>query len=175
MDPNGFESVQQAVEKIDAVVHRIIEKAPAATEAIQKALHALGKALGSSHSVSIGLRLVVTDRLQSRELPIEILTLTSDRGEKPYDSTEESEPQRYLTGDVACVVPRDRCPRCWQSWAHKFQHPRCPHCGLALGIGCEVVIENDQCPQCDDGTVTTDHPICEECGFSMDLQNETMT
>lgn len=171
MGPNGFESVQQAIDKIDAIVHQMIDRDTEEMRMIQASIRELGQKLGGDYSASISLCLTVKDQFRTRELPFDILTFTSDRGEEPYDSTEESSPQRYVIGDAECVVPRDRCPRCWQSWPHKFQHPYCPHCDLKLGNECTVIVESEECPQCEDGTVSVERPVCDECGHEVDLRS----
>ena len=73
--------------------------------AIRKSIAELSRGLGGERSPSISLRLTINDRIQARVLPIDILTFTSDRGEEPYDATEDSSPQRYRLQEVECVVP----------------------------------------------------------------------
>ena len=170
MDSNGFESVEQAIDRIDAVVYGMIDRDSEEMRAIRKSIAELSRGLGGERSPSISLRLTINDRIQARVLPIDILTFTSDRGEEPYDATEDSSPQRYRLQEVECVVPRDRCPRCWQAWPHKFQHPQCPHCHLRLGTACTVIVEDEQYPQCEDGTISSDAPVCEDCGFAPDKE-----
>jgi len=170
MDSNGFESVQQAIDRIDAVVYKMIERDSEEMRAIRKSIGELSRMLGGESSASISLRLTVNDRLQCRVLPIDILTFASDRGEEPYDATAESSPQRYRVEGVECIVPCDRCPRCWEAWPHKFQHPQCSRCRLQLGTECTVIVEGEQCPQCEDGTISAGTRVCEECGFTLDTQ-----
>lgn len=168
MDANAFQSVEVAIDRIDAVVYGMIDRDSPDMRAIREAVAELSRKLGGERSASIGLRLIVNDRTQARQLPIDILTFTSDRGEEAYDSTEECSSQRYRVETEQCVVPRDRCPRCWKDWAHKFQNTECPHCRLRLGADCMVIAEDDQCPQCEDGVISGDALNCGECGFSLD-------
>jgi hypothetical protein len=167
MDSNGFESVELAIGRIDAVVYGMIDRDSPEMRAIRDSIAELSRSLGGDRSASISLRLTINDRIQARVLPIDILTFTSDRGEDAYDATEESSSQRYRVQEVDCVVPRDRCPRCWRGWVHKFQNTECPHCRLRLGTDCTVIVEDDQCPQCEDGAVAADLRVCGECGFEV--------
>jgi hypothetical protein len=171
MDTNGFESVELAIDRIDAVVYSMIDHDSPEMRAIRDSITELSRSLGGERSASISLRLTIKDRTQARVLPIEILTFTSDRGEDAYDATEESSPQRYRIQEVECVVPRDRCPRCWKGWDHKFQNTECPHCRLRLGADCTVIVEDDQCPECEDGIIAADTLVCGECGFATNVES----
>jgi hypothetical protein len=168
MDSNGFESVELAIDRIDAVVRGMIDRDSPEMRAIRDSIAELSRKLGSEQYASISLRLTISDRIQARVLPIDILTFTSDRGEEAYDATEECSPQQYRVQEVECVVPHDRCPRCWEGWTHKFQNTECPNCRLRLGTDCTVIVKDDQCPQCEDGIISTDTPVCGECGFALD-------
>ncbi len=167
MDSNGFESVEMAIDRIDAVVYGMIERDVPEMRAIRDSIAELSRTLGGERSVSISLQLTINDRVQPRLLPVDVLTFTSDRGEDAYDATEERSPQRYRVQELECVVPRDRCPRCWEGWTHKFQNTECPHCQLRLGEGCTVIVEDDQCPQCEDGVISGDSLVCGECGLAI--------
>lgn len=171
MDSNGFESVEHAIDRVNAVVYGMIDRDSPEMRAIRESITELSRMLGGERSASISLRLTISDRLQARVLPIDVLTFASDRGEDAYDATEESSPQRYRVQGAEYVVPRDRCPRCWQSWTHKFQNPECPGCRLRLGTDCMVIVDDDQCPQCEDGILSVDAPVCDECGFAMGAES----
>ena len=95
MDSNGFESVEMAIDRIDAVVYGMIERDAPEMRAIRDSIAELSRTLGGERSVSISLRLTINDRVRARLLPADALTFTSDRGESPYDATEERSPQRY--------------------------------------------------------------------------------
>lgn len=167
MDSNGFEALQQAIDRCDAVVHEMIERDAEEMRALRDAVRQLAATLGGGLTAKLSLTMRVVDRRGGRELPWEIVAFASDGGGYAYDATEDCIPQRYEVNDTASIVPRDRCPRCWQSWPRKSEQPQCSHCGLTLGQDCTIIVEHGACPQCEDGSVSDDTPVCTECDYQV--------
>jgi hypothetical protein len=34
-----------------------------------------------------------------------------------------------------------------------------------------VIVDDDQCPQCEDGIISVAAPVCDECGFAMGAES----
>ena len=165
MDSDGFEALQQALDRCDAVIHGMIERDAEEMLALRDAVRQLAGALGGGFTAKLTLTMSLVDRRGGRELPWEVAAFASDSGGQTYDATDDCSPQRYEVNSCTSVVPRDRCPRCWQSWPRKSEQPKCSHCGLALGQDCTIILEHGACPQCEDGSVSDDAPVCTECGY----------
>jgi hypothetical protein len=127
----------------------------------------LSKALGQRYGVSINLTVEVSDESCERSLPLLMTGLFAPFGEKPYPTSGDPTPQRYVVAEGIQVVPHDRCPKCWQVWDFKWLKP-CSHCGAAVGEDCKVLLDNDVCPHCEKGKVTMAHPCCTQCGLEID-------
>jgi hypothetical protein len=37
-----------------------------------------------------------------------------------------------------------------------------------MGEHCRLLIDNDECPWCNEGTVTVANPRCDRCGYEVD-------
>jgi hypothetical protein len=75
---------------------------------------------------------------------------------------------RMVNGEIQ-VVPHDHGPRCWEQWDFKFENRTCPHCGTTLGQDCKVLLDSDVCPHCDEGSVSMTKPVCDKCGYKVDM------
>ena len=45
---------------------------------------------------------------------------------------------------------------------------RCAHCRAEMGVDVFAVVENGLCPNCEQGTVSPEKPLCEKCGRKID-------
>jgi hypothetical protein len=160
MDPAVFESVEPLLDEIAEVADRQLGMAD-----LRRLLEELGKTLGKGYSVSVNLIVDVFDQGRERSLPLLTTGLATSEGQEPYRTWGDSSPQRYVVEEGIRVVPHDRCPRCWKEWDFKFLQPTCPHCGTTLGKDCRVLLDTDECPNCQEGRVTVSDPRCHECGF----------
>jgi predicted RNA-binding Zn-ribbon protein involved in translation (DUF1610 family) len=163
MDPAVFESVEPLLDEIAEVADRQL-----GTADFRRLLEGLGKALGEGYTISVNLTVEVSDQGRGRSLPLLNTGLATSQGQEPYRTWGDSSPQRYVVGEGIRVVPHDRCPACWKEWDFKFQQPTCPHCGTTLGKDCRVLLDTDECPNCQEGEVTVSDPRCDECGFVAD-------
>jgi hypothetical protein len=52
---------------------------------------------------------------------------------------------------------------------NKFENHCCEHCGTTLGKDCKVLLDTDTCPHCEEGRVSMRAPVCDHCGYEVDL------
>lgn len=166
MDPKTFAVADELLDKIASIVDQKLESA--SFKDLRDALERLGKALGTRYSASLQVVVDVFDRERERTIPLLTTGFSTTDDKPPYRVWGDSSAQRYLCEGEIQVVPHDRCPRCWGYWDFKFEHPRCPSCGLTLGQACKVLLDSDVCPHCDKGRVTSENPTCDRCGFRVD-------
>jgi hypothetical protein len=93
---------------------------------------------------------------------------STDEG-PPFRAWGDSSPQRYLVSGEIQVVPHNHCPKCWEIWDFKFENRTCQHCGTTLGQGCKVLLDSDVCPSCEKGSVSMSAPVCDKCGYQVDV------
>ena len=127
------------------------------------------KALGDRFSGEVTFKLDVFDRVKERTLPLLSTGFATSQDQEPYRTWNDSTPQRYLIDGEIQVVPHDRCPRCWNDWDFKSTHRGCRHCGAKLGGDCKILLDSDVCPSCEKGKVSMTQPVCDQCGFEVDL------
>ena len=65
-------------------------------------------------------------------------------------------------------APHDVCPNCWAPWSDKMSRLRCPHCFVEMGKEVRVVVEKGLCPNCEQGKVSPDDPVCPGCNRRID-------
>ncbi|MFM7138386.1 MAG: hypothetical protein ACKO1M_15195 [Planctomycetota bacterium] len=163
MNPNTFAAAEEVIDKIANIVDDKLDSA--GFKDLRDALERLGKVLGPRYSASLQIVVDVFDRDREQTLPLLTTGFSTTDGAVPYRIWGDSSAQRYLCEGDIHVVPHDHCPKCWGYWDFKFEHPRCPSCGLTLGQGCKVLLDSDVCPHCDEGRVTNEHPTCDRCGY----------
>jgi hypothetical protein len=56
---------------------------------------------------------------------------------------------------------------------NKFENVTCEHCGTTLGKNCRMLLDTDTCPHCEFGQVSMKNPLCDECGYQVDLKMVT--
>ena len=62
-------------------------------------------------------------------------------------------------------VPHDFCPECWREWGFKLKNHCCPECGIEMGKDVKILLDTDNCPNCEEGNVTLNKPKCDEAGW----------
>lgn len=168
MDPELFKAADPLLDQIAEVAEQQL-----ASGELRRLLVELGNRLAKGYTVALTLTVDVYDPEQERSLPLLNTGLATSEGQEPYRTWGDSSPQRYVVDAGIQVVPHDRCPKCWQEWDFKFQNPTCPHCGIALGENCKVLLDSDECPHCQEGKVTLARPRCDRCGFVVDPNTVT--
>jgi ribosomal protein S27AE len=140
-------------------------------EAIKAAMLTAAKGLPETYSVDFKLELTVFDSDRERALPIMRHGLTCGNVGKPYRAYGDSSEQRYWVKGELCKVPHDHCPNCWGLWDFKFKNRECADCGFMMGRDVKELLDDDQCPHCNEGKVTRLKPVCTKCGQSVDLND----
>jgi hypothetical protein len=163
MDPSNFEAIQPLLDTIAKIADRQL-----AAPELQRVLANLSHAIGNGYSVSLNFTIDVFDETRKQALPLLTTGLSTDSGKEPHRIWSDSTPQRYVVEQGIQMVPHDRCPKCWDVWDFKFQHPTCSNCGATLGEDCKVLLDSDECPWCEEGKVTLAKPRCDKCGFVVD-------
>jgi ribosomal protein L37E len=136
--------------------------------ALRDALRKVSALLPPSYSLSIDVELRVFDPNRQQSLSLLTRGLCTSEGKEPYGTTGDSTIHRYVVGGEMCELPHDRCPHCWGKWDFKLQHPTCPQCGYSLGKEVRLLLDNDLCPHCEEGTLSLSQPTCPKCGFQVD-------
>ena len=163
MNPETFNAVKPLLDKIAEFAEQQLD-----SEELERMLTDLSSVLGQRYTVSVNLTVDVFDQGRERSLPLLNTGLATSEGKEPYRTWGDSTPQRYVVDEGIQVVPHDRCPTCWKEWDFKFKYRSCPHCGTTLGKDCKLLLDSDECPNCQEGTVTVDKPCCDRCGFVVD-------
>lgn len=167
MDPVTFSAADPLVDKIADIVDSVLLSDQLAS--LRQALEELGKAVGPRYSANLTVIVDVFDRERKKALPLLNIGLcTTDNG-PPYRAWGDSTPQRYLVNCEIQVVPHDHCPKCLEIWDFKFENRTCQHCGTTLGKDCKVLLDSDVCPNCEKGSVSMNNPVCDKCGYQVDL------
>jgi hypothetical protein len=163
MDPADFKAVDPFLDKLAEIVDQQLGLAE-----LQRVLAELSTVMGKRYTVSVNMTVDVFDQEHERSLPLLNTGLATSEGQEPYRNWGDSTMQRYVVDAGIQIVPHDRCPTCWKEWDFKFLHPTCSHCGTTLGKNCKVLLDTDECPNCEEGKVTVSKPRCDKCGFVVD-------
>jgi ribosomal protein L32 len=167
VNPSTFGVVDKFVDEIAEAVDGILNSEQLA--GVRKALEELGKAIGPRYSANLTVIVDVFDREREKAMPLLNTGLSTTDDGPPFRTWGDSSPQRYVVeGDIQ-VVPHDRCPKCWEYWDFKLEHRSCSHCGTTLGQDCKILLDSDVCPHCENGKVSMTKPVCNDCGFKVDL------
>jgi hypothetical protein len=153
--------VRQLADAIDPVLDG------AAVAEARRLIEELSQTLGKSYSVSLKVTVEVFDG--AKTLPVLQTGLTSAKGRPAFRTHDDYSLERYLVNGEIRVVPQDRCPRCWATWDLKTESRSCGGCGLRMGVECRILIDSDVCPSCEKGRVTMASPVCDRCGYRVDL------
>ena len=163
MDADKIKAIEPLLDQIAEIVEQQLASAD-----IRRVLAAVSDALGEGHSANISVVVDVFNGNRKRSLPLLSTGLTAFPGQDPFPTWGDSSWQRYVVKDGIVCVPHDRCPGCWQTWELKLHNATCPCCGLSMGEQCQLLIDNDECPWCNEGTVTVANPRCDRCDYEVD-------
>jgi len=163
MDPAVFSAAQPLLDKFSDLADKQL-----VTDEVQRLLPELAGVMGPKKIISVNITVDVYDEEREAELPLFTTGLAALTGKEPFRTWGDSTPQRYVVEAGIQVVPHDRCPKCWETWDFKLQNPSCPHCGITMGETCQLLLDSDRCPWCDEGEVTAAKPRCDKCGFEVD-------
>lgn len=167
MDPSTFSAADPFVDKIADLVDAALTSDQLAS--LRQVLEELGKVVGPRYSANLTVVLDVFDREREMAMPLLNTGLSAADDGPPYRTWGDSSPQRYLVEGEIQVVPHDYCPKCWGIWDFKFEHRTCQQCGTMLGQDCKVLLDSDVCPHCEKGKVSMSQPVCDQCGYEVDL------
>ena len=140
-----------------------------AAAALKQAIQEASAKLPEGMSITFECIFHVFDANREKGVRLLQTGITTSGGQPPYRCDGDSTVQRYLANGEICELPHDYCPVCWGTWDFKDSHPQCPNCGVALGKEVRFLLDSDICPHCEKGRVTADSPICEQCGYEVDL------
>lgn len=167
MDPEIFEAADPLVEKIADLVDSALVSDQLAN--LGQILDEIGKVVGPRYSANLTVIVDLFDREREKAIPLLNTGLSTSDNKPPYRTWGDSTPQRYLLNGEIQVVPHDYCPKCLEIWDFKFEHRTCEHCGTSLGQSCKILLDSDVCPHCEAGTVSMTNPVCDNCGYQVDL------
>jgi hypothetical protein len=167
MNQNEWNNLQNLLDVSDLELRRYLPSN--ATAAIRQELKEASKGLPENYSVSLKISVVVFDSERERELPLLQTGLTTSAGKEPYAFTGDSTEHRYIVDGKICVVPHDHCPNCWGVWDFKFKNETCPNCTFSLGKEVKLLLDENICPNCEQGKVTRTNPVCTKCKYEIDL------
>lgn len=167
MDPSTFGVADKYVDEIAEAVDGVLTSEQLA--GVRKALEQLGKAIGPRYSANLTVIVDLFDREREKAMPLLNTGLSTTDDGPPFRTWGDSSPQRYVVEGEIQVVPHDHCPKCWEYWDFKLEHRSCVHCGMTLGQDCKILLDSDVCPHCENGKVSMSKPVCNECGFKVDL------
>jgi hypothetical protein len=166
MEKSSFERAEPIIERVADAAENVLDSAEIGE--LSSLLVELNKALGSRYRVFLDLCIKVFDENKANGLPLLELGLNGYEDGDPYRSKSDTTFQRYVAGGEIEVVLRDYCPRCWAKWEFKFDHRTCADCGATLGKDVKILLDNDSCPECDEGKVSLSDPVCDNCGYRID-------
>ncbi len=166
MDRSTFESADVVLDEIAAKLEELLDSDQFAT--VQLLLARLSETVGPRYSVSLNVCVDAFDAERPNALPLLTLGLSTSKGEAPYKTHSDSAPQKYVVDGEMQVVPDDRCPKCYGVWDFKLMHRSCSKCGATLGQDVKLLLDNDLCPFCAEGTVSLNVPVCAACGQRID-------
>ena len=164
MKQKEFELFDQLAEAVDEFVQQWLNS----TE-IKPMLDKIQYACNQTDmSVGVSVEMHVTE--DGREDTLRMLTtwIQCAANQDAYIASGDSSIQRYICDGAICQVPHDQCPNCWSDWDFKYRHQICSTCGYQLGNQVKLLLDSNQCPNCDTGTVTIESPTCTKCGMEVD-------
>ncbi len=131
---------------------------------VTKALNKISKGLPENLSLRLDFNVEVQDCARWHAIRFLHMGMTADSGRQPFIHTSSAKLSRYLVdGEVECV-PHDCCPVCWSAWESKIRSRECPNCGSRLGKQVILLLDTDTCPDCKEGKVSKQKPVCDHCG-----------
>jgi hypothetical protein len=168
VNPDAFNAISPYLEDISHALEEMLLEDSDNAKQVRYSLMEISKALGADFSVDLNVALLAFASREQRALPLIEMGLSANNGDTPYPHSADCTPHRYVVGGSIHVVPHDRCPQCWEHWMNKFENHTCEHCGTTLGKDCRVLLDSDTCPHCEEGRVSMQKPICDQCGYEVD-------
>lgn len=165
MNQNAFQATVPILEEVADEADRIFEGAD--SKKLHELLLTLKGKLGDDYGVSAELVIEVVDQRRESSMPMLRTGISAASGET-YRTYSDATSQRYLVDSEIEVVPHDRCPKCWGIWMFKLEHSICVECHAEMGNEVKLLIDDDRCPNCIDGKITSSNPICDNCEFEVD-------
>ena len=169
MNPDTFNAISPYLEDMTMILAEMLQEDTDNAKRLRYSLAEISKALGTDFSVDLNVVVQAFSSQEQRVLPLVQIGLSSNNGDTPYGHSADCTPQRYIVDGEIQVVPRDRCPKCWEDWMNKFEYPICEHCETTLGKDCKVLLDSDLCPFCEAGHVSMQNPVCDDCGYEVNL------
>ena len=169
MTPDQFDAIRPYLEDIETILEEMLMEDTDKAKQVRYSMMEISKALGTDFSVDLNVVLQAFSSRDQRSLPLVEHGLSAMNGDLPYSQSADCTPHRYVVGGTIHVVPHDRCPKCWGLWMNKFENHTCEHCGTTLGKDCKVLLDSDTCPHCEEGEVSMRDPVCDLCGYEVDL------
>jgi len=166
MDQETWRKTEDAIDDFEEALDELLDSS--AVERLRTILAELGDKFGEKFAVDFSCCLSVSEENGERSLKMYSTGLSAADDGKVFRTWDAATPHRYLVLGNLCVVPHDKCPKCWGDWLFKFQQRNCPCCGIEFGTDCKLLIDSDVCPNCEDGKVSASEPKCDKCGFEID-------
>ena len=163
MDPGTFNAARPLLDKIAELAEKQLN-----SKELRHLMAELGNVLGKGRVASMNVVVDVFDEEHEYSLSLLTTGLSAIAGKELFRTCSDSTPQRYVVENGIKIVPHDRCPNCWQGWDFKLQNLTCPQCGITMGETCQLLLDSDTCPWCDEGKVTAANPHCDKCEFEVD-------
>ncbi|PJD98628.1 MAG: hypothetical protein CK427_16915 [Leptospira sp.] len=133
---------------------------------IEKEIIKLLKSLPEKYSIEFGFNLGIFD--SEREKSIEMYRVGINgfgKDGKTYQFSEGYKFNRYLVQGHIVEIPHNYCPQCWDEWDFKRKGSSCSNCGVMFGKEVKLLIDYNECPNCDGGIVSQKNPNCNKCDF----------
>ena len=126
--------------------------------------------LPDRYSINWEFKVNIFDNQREQQIPLLQTGFNAHHSEEPYRHYADSTIQKYYVEGEMSIVPHDYCPHCWEEWGFKFKHTICPYCEYELGKQVKYFLDDDVCPMCEEGTVTSSNPVCDKCEEEVDPQ-----
>lgn len=166
MDQSTFESANPILDEIAAKLDEVLDSDQFAF--VRLLLARLSETIGPRYSVNLNVSVDVFDTERLHALPLLTTGFSTSEGKSPFRTYGDSTPQRYVVDGEIQVVPHDHCPKCYGLWDFKLKNPSCSECGATMGREVKLLLDNDICPFCEEGTVSPTVPECAKCGQRID-------
>lgn len=165
MDRKTAETVEDFSEKMEGHWDQLV-----ASGALKPMLAELKTALSkipNRYGLEFHLQVVVTDEKREAAMDLVQAGFSGHPDTEPYASSMGESFQRYWAKGEIVVVPHTYCPICWQHWDFKHEREECPDCDAKMGKDVRYFLDDDQCPYCSGGKLTSKTLTCDKCGHKV--------
>ena len=162
MKQSEFAALGKLVDEADSKAEEWLQ-----SESLSELRAALEKAIAllpDEYQVTLDVTLSIYDDKRERTIELVNHGWCFDNESPPYTASSASSPHQYLVDGEVRKLPHEYCPNCWAAWIFKFEQPICPTCGYVMGKQVMQLVDNDLCPFCEDGAITSTNPKCQKCG-----------